>query len=398
MRLRVAVLAPHVVHYHAPLYRLMASSGRIDLRVLYCARHGLEPVYDPTMNARLQWDIPLLDGYASEFLPGFSRWPHANLIGRINPSVAPRLLARRYDAIVLQDYSYLTSWLALAAARLSRTAVVFRAEGSLQTGRRQRRAARQLARQFVRAADALAYTSTDNRRWLESLGGQPARLHFSPCSVDNEFFLAQRERVLAQGASPKKQLNLDPTVVYVLSVSRLTANKRPLDLVQAVAKLQRAGRSVGLILVGDGPQRPEIEARIRELELRHVCLPGFINQSRIAAYYAAADIFALASDHDFSPKALSEALVFGLPVVCSSTIGTAADLARDGWNGYRFPMGDVARLAECLCILAGDVGQREAMGRNSRQLAGEWSMQAAADGLVEAVLAALERRQGRAAA
>jgi glycosyltransferase involved in cell wall biosynthesis len=107
--------------------------------------------------------------------------------------------------------------------------------------------------------------------------------------------------------------------------------------------------------------------------------------SQISAYYAAADVFALSSDYDPSPKALSEALVFSLPIVCTKMIGTAPDLVKEGENGYLYQVGDVETLSSRLYTLLNDEKHRKAMGRKSRALADQWSAKAAGASIVQAV-------------
>ena len=67
-RYRLAVVAPHVVQYHAPLYRELARRPEVDALVLYLDRTGSQPTYDATMGATIDWDVPLLEGYRHQFL------------------------------------------------------------------------------------------------------------------------------------------------------------------------------------------------------------------------------------------------------------------------------------------------------------------------------------------
>jgi GalNAc-alpha-(1->4)-GalNAc-alpha-(1->3)-diNAcBac-PP-undecaprenol alpha-1,4-N-acetyl-D-galactosaminyltransferase len=117
-----------------------------------------------------------------------------------------------------------------------------------------------------------------------------------------------------------------------------------------------------------------------------------VNMSRISAYYTAADIFVLTSNHDNSPKALSEALNFSLPLVCTDTIGPAGDLLIDGENGFLIPVGNLDILVKRLSIILSDVERRYSMGRKSLQISEEWSIKAAAKDVIEAVARLIERK------
>jgi glycosyltransferase involved in cell wall biosynthesis len=133
----------------------------------------------------------------------------------------------------------------------------------------------------------------------------------------------------------------------VLFVAKYIPKKRPLDLLQAIALMQDP--NLYTIMVGEGPMRTALEDFIREKGLRGVILTGFVNQTELAAYYAAADIFVLCSGvGETWGLSVNEAMNFDLPVVISSTAGCSADLVRMGENGYVFREGDVLDLSECI--------------------------------------------------
>jgi glycosyltransferase involved in cell wall biosynthesis len=242
-----------------------------------------------------------------------------------------------------------------------------------------------IIRAFIKRADLVLYSCTGNQLWFEHLGVDRNKMTLIPCSVDNDFFRIQHNLILSRGESPKKQLGLDDNVLYIVSVARMHSNKRLLDIIEAVGVLQKKGFSVGLLLVGDGPQRRQIEQRVQELDLTNVHLTGFVNMSQISAYYAAADLFVLASEYDPSPKALSEALIFSLSAVCTDTIGTAGDLVVDGENGFLYPVGNLEILVDRLSIILSDQGRRQVMGHKSFEISEQWSMKAAAKSVVDAV-------------
>jgi len=386
-RLGLWILAPHVVQYHAPLYRAAARDGAVDLTVLYCAEYGFRPIYDPTMNTTIQWDVPLLEGYAFRWLRNLPLSRGGAFLSRVNPGIVWRLLTKRCDVLLIQDYGSLTSWLALIAAKLTRTRVVFRGEGGPSDQKLDRRSIKGcLKLWFIRQMDAVLFSCHGVRDWLVLLGAHESKMHFVPCAVDNEFFDRELLRIRASGLSPKGRLGLRENTTYVISTARMHPNKRLQDIVAAVHALQQEGVDVGMILCGDGPERPVIEKTVRDLKVSQVILPGFVNMSRIGEYYAAAGVFALASEADRSPKALSEALVFSLPVVCTETIGTAGELAIPGVNGYLFGVGDVESLTGYLRELVASPERRRAMGMESRRLSLEWSNRVAGRCLVDAAL------------
>src|SRR5260370_1509750 len=68
-RYRVLAIAAHPVQYMAPIFRCMAKHSSLDLHVAYCTLRGAEATHDAEFGAKIQWDVPLLDGYTWTHVP-----------------------------------------------------------------------------------------------------------------------------------------------------------------------------------------------------------------------------------------------------------------------------------------------------------------------------------------
>src|SRR5882762_6951236 len=71
-RYRTLIICSHPVQYMSPLLRRMAQNSQIDLHVAYCSLRGAHTVHDPDFATAIQWDVPLLDGYAWVEIPTLS--------------------------------------------------------------------------------------------------------------------------------------------------------------------------------------------------------------------------------------------------------------------------------------------------------------------------------------
>jgi glycosyltransferase involved in cell wall biosynthesis len=146
---------------------------------------------------------------------------------------------------------------------------------------------------------------------------------------------------------------------------RLTAIKRPLDLVRTLGGLLERDVDALLVLVGDGEDRPAVEALAAELGLRDRCrFVGF--QQRIRDWYAAFDAFLLTSANEGTPVAAIEALAAGRPVVATRAGGTGAVVA-NGETGYLERIGDTEALAARLALLARDPELGARMGERGAE-------------------------------
>jgi glycosyltransferase involved in cell wall biosynthesis len=141
---------------------------------------------------------------------------------------------------------------------------------------------------------------------------------------------------------------------------RLTAIKRPLDLVRTLRALLDRGVDALLVLVGDGDDRPHVEALSRDLGVADRCrFVGF--QKGIRPWYAAFDALLLTSANEGTPVVAIEALAASRPVVATRAGGTGA-VVKDGETGFLEAIGDTERLADRLAELARDEGLRTRVG------------------------------------
>jgi len=132
----------------------------------------------------------------------------------------------------------------------------------------------------------------------------------------------------------------------LLSVGRLTEQKDYVTLIRAFA-LVRKKRSARLMILGDGEDRPKLEALVQELGLEgEVALPGFVENPY--KYMKRAAVFVLSSKWEGLPTVLIEALACGCPVVSTDCPSGPAEILEGGKWGPLVPVGDAHSLAEAI--------------------------------------------------
>ncbi|WP_423821381.1 glycosyltransferase [Salinisphaera sp. SPP-AMP-43] len=168
----------------------------------------------------------------------------------------------------------------------------------------------------------------------------------------------------------------------VLGVGRLVAQKDPVTLMRAFARVRRL-RPVRLILIGDGPLQPELHKLAEELGVAtDVDLPGWIDPP--FAHMAKADVFVLPSRWEGLPGVLIQALACGCPVVATDAPGGSAEILEHGRLGQLVAVGDVAAMAEAITTTLDTPCDRAAL----RQRAQTFSVDAAASGYLERLFGA----------
>ena len=132
----------------------------------------------------------------------------------------------------------------------------------------------------------------------------------------------------------------------ILGVGRLTKQKDFPTLIRAFA-LVRKERPARLMILGEGEERPNLEALVRELGLEgEVALPGFVENPY--KYMKRAAVFVLSSRWEGLPNALIEALAVGTPVVATDCPGGSKEILEGGKWGRLVPVGDVEALADAI--------------------------------------------------
>ena len=145
-----------------------------------------------------------------------------------------------------------------------------------------------------------------------------------------------------------------------------------------------------MVLLGDGVLRPQLQAQIDHLGLKHyVHLPGFKQYDELPNYYGLANCFIHASTTEQWGLVVNEAMASGLPVLVSSRCGCAPDLVKEGHNGFTFDPYDINQLAGLMLKISSGQWDLVAMGQASQDIIADWSPQTFADNLSKAVEVAL---------
>lgn len=142
----------------------------------------------------------------------------------------------------------------------------------------------------------------------------------------------------------------------VLMASRITKEKN-IDLaIEAMAELVKSRRDIGLVIVGDGPERGSLERKVKSEKLEtNIVFENW--SSDLPSYYKTADLFLLTSNYEGYGMTVIEALSAGLPVVMSD-VGLAGEVLIHTKNGLIFPVGDLRVLTETLTLFFKDTALR----------------------------------------
>ena len=187
----------------------------------------------------------------------------------------------------------------------------------------------------------------------------PSRIAILPIFVDREAIANARPAFILRERYPQFDF-------IVLMVSRLVREKRIDVALTAFAELCQGFPRTGLVIVGEGPERENLESRVKNLELTaRVKLEGWQDDS--IPYYKGADLYLLTSAFEGYGRTVVESAAAGLPVVMTD-VGVAGEVIRDGETGRVVPVGDHAALVRALREARQNYSAMRAMARRAQQL------------------------------
>ena len=298
-----------------------------------------------------EFDVPYLR------LPALQRElsPRAD----VSATLALRRLARARRPDVLHTHTAKAGATGRIGALLAGSArprtVVHTFHGHVLSGyfpSRRERAFRLAERALAHAADALIAVSGEVRDDLVRFHvAPPGKIFVVPYGFDLDARVGG-----ARHAGWRDELGAREDSFVIGWAGRLTAIKRPQDLVRTLASVEN-----GLLVVaGDGEEAAAVERLARDLGVAdRVRMLGY--RDDVGSLYGALDAFLLTSANEGTPVVAIEALAAGVPVVATAAGGTAT-VVDDGETGLLAPVGDVDALAAALCRLRDDAALRRRFG------------------------------------
>lgn len=296
-------------------------------------------------------------------IEGLDNLPYLNFaLAQVELVLALNRIVHRQGVGIIRGDPYYNGLLALLIARLSGRRVelrviadydaIYETVGSLAHPRifHRRSVEQRVARFTLSHADRVVTGSSDIRSYALRNGARPDRLAeagiwsmISPIHLDEPQLRQPIEDELGLGDRP-----------IVVCVSRLERMKHPEDVVLALAEANRQSPHIGLVLVGDGAMRHELEELSETLGLQHdLVFAGERDQRWIARLLAQSTVVAA----PFAGLALIESALSGTPIVAYD-IEWHAQLISSGDTGILVPYRDSAALGRAIRALA--LGPQEA--------------------------------------
>lgn len=380
---KLTVLETHPVQYHAPVYRCLAQTLGVELRVIYGSDFSVRGYRDAEFHSHIAWDTDLLSGYEHLFLSTVERGSAANYDAVSGSGLKEAIHTCQSSALMCLGYWHPFDRAGLKMARQQRLPLLFRGETNDEANERSwwKRSLRDLwLRGLYARCHALLYVGQHSLRHYQRLGARPEQLFFSPYCVDARTFTPDDS---ALRYATRDRLGI-PHAATTLLFSGKLSERKGVDLIpEAVHALPDSQRErIHLLFLGDGQLRPALQVQCQGLSCSFT---GFQNQSQMSAHYLAADALILPSRQSETwGLVVNEAMLHGLPCIVSSRVGCQPDLVLPGDTGEVCRAGDAPSLTTALSRLLPRLRDAGLKSRCRQQVAG-YSVEAAAQGIVQAL-------------
>jgi glycosyltransferase involved in cell wall biosynthesis len=354
-------LLPDLGHYHHPRIQAAAGSGPVPAYIL---------------------EIHNRPGFAEfRYVPGVDAKYAVEQVGDSIPAALDRL---RPSVVFVNGWAERGAFAGLRWCQQNGTPVVVMSESTRHDsigdheddpGRPVTRAwwREAVKRRIVRQFSAALVGGTPHREYVAELGVPPDRIFDGYDVVDNDYYAAGADAARSGAAVLREKYKLPER--YFFASARFIPKKNLPRLVRAFAAY-RAAAGTGawdLVLLGDGPEKPDVLRLIDELKLGSaVHLPGFKPFADLPIYYGLAGALVHASTTEQWGLVVNEAMAAGLPVIVSRSCGCAPDLVTDELTGFTFDPYDEAALTRLLLAVASPTFDRAAMGRAARARVAAW--------------------------
>ncbi len=375
MSRRVVIITEIIAPYRIPVFNAFAQCDGIDLHVIFLSET------DPTQRQWLVYKDEI--GFSYRVLPSWRRrvGSHSFLL---NWGAEMALQQASPDFIVCGGYNYVASWQSMSWAHRNRVPFSLWAESTNRDLRSGRAWIESLKIRFLRGCDGFVVPGKSAVEYLKRYDVPQEMIFTAPNAVDTQFFAQGAQAIRANAAAHRQTLRLPAR--FFLFAGRLVLEKGTFDLLDAYEALAPSVRNeIGLVFVGDGTARSVLKQRAAFINPGSIQFAGFAQRESLPAYYALADALVFPTHTDPWGLVVNEAMACGLPVISSDAAGCVSDLVENGWNGRVVSAGDVGQLSSAMDEVARDAELRSLMGQRSKERIQQYSPEAWAAGMANAV-------------
>jgi glycosyltransferase involved in cell wall biosynthesis len=332
---KLAIIVTHPIQYHSPVFSELAKL--CQLKVFYTWGEESIVKYDPGFGRIIEWDLPLLDGYAYTFLKNVANNPGSHhFFGIKNPDAISSINNFNPDAIFVYGWSYFTHIKIIRHfARIK--PIYFRGDSTLLDPVPKLKSFLKdiLLKHIFSHITKAFYVGKNNRKYFEKYGLKAHQLVNCPHAIDNGHFATKKQNEVD---NLKNKLGIAKDSIVILFAGKFEPKKNPTLLLNTFINIldnTNEIQTLHLLFVGNGI----LEKKLKDEAIKYpknIHFLDFQNQKEMPVIYQSCDLFCLPSQGPGETwgLAVNEAMAAGKAILASDKVGCAVDLVTN--NGLIF--------------------------------------------------------------
>ncbi len=286
------------------------------------------------------------------------------------------------DTTIICDYSNIFGWSALFWAKINNSDLIFWLSSTFED-RKHSKIKEFLKHYFLKHFDIGLAPGSRTKYYYQTMGMDASKIINTGYGVNNEYFLNAYNKYNREKYLLYEQLRIKNQNNFIY-IGRFAQEKNLLTLIRSFSRLKN--NNWGLLLLGDGPQKENLQMYIKNNQLEDkVLLPGFIQQAEIVKYLITSNVFVLPSLSEPWGLVVNEAMLCQLPVIVSTKCGCQPELVQEGLNGFSFEPNDELILTKIMQEFVNGSYNMKYMGETSLSIVKRHSPSVIAQNIVSGI-------------
>lgn len=312
--IKICYISFHPAPYRDPVIEIL--NRKYDLTVLSMFE---------IPNSHTEWEKSINLPYPNIYL---GKAKNAFKLGEVHTRLLKELRKQQWDLMMIPGHYPLTCLLALMYATIHHIPYIYCADSAVFP-EEENLSVNFLVRYFVRKAKAVWVPGKAGARRIELLGKQQKDILLGSYVLDNKKLRNKYKKPSAE-KNIRESLGIEKNNFLFLFIGKLIPDRNIELMLKCFDKVFQKNYNIRLLIIGDGPENEKLEKYLNCEWLLHI---DRLPYEKLFDYYVASDAYVYIGREPYS-LALAEAVIAGLPVVATKTVGAAYDFVVDGENGF----------------------------------------------------------------
>jgi len=369
---KIAIVVSHPIQHFVHLYASFAKNEKIDIKVFFASKLGVEPYFDSQFGKEIKWDSLRLNEFNHEFL-------NKSKIIKTSPNLdAPELNKKldEYNPDFIYQYGYLQKVQRRACkwAFNKNVPIIHISDSELRHTRKlHNKIIKRLFLPSFYSKISVFFTVGDaNEAYYRHYGVKDYKFIRTGFSIDVDLYEKKYREESNLNKQIRQKYNIPEDNIVCSVVGKLVSWKSQNHIIKAIKLLEKNTQKLTVMIIGSGEKELVLKWKKEADNIlkNKIIFTGFVNSEELPAYYAATDIYIHPASREAHSLAISEAAYMKTSIILSDKCGSygSSDDLRVGENGFVYKFGDINRLAELIYTLSLNNELRKKLSVRSREI------------------------------